>query len=83
MSAPSLTIKNRRYVWADTPTQAKDKIASELRGEGIITALQPELVVTWTGVTRPGSYDYRGNESDGYTEQIGKSQRRYAVDIGR
>jgi len=81
MSTPSLTIENRRYVWAESVPKARDKIAAELRAEGVTNALMPELAVKWTGLTRPGRVDW-----DATTDKnpaMKATRRRYAVDIDR
>ena len=83
MVTKSTTLPNRRYVWADDAAQARRKVGTALVREGLVPtiALLPPLVALWTGLTRPGTYDFAGNSVDGYKEEPANTKRRYAVDV--
>ena len=83
MADKSTTVPNRRYVWAVDVPDARQKVGAALVKEGLVPtkALLPKLDVSWTGMTRPGSYDFVGNSVEGFKEEPSHTRRRYAVDV--
>ena len=61
------------FTWGTT---AQDAIAMAAK---IMDLPTDWLNARYTGLTRPGSYDYDGNAIDGYKEATGNTLRRYAV----
>jgi len=68
----------RWYVWDTTPVRAIAQVSRHLKK---LVGNDVPLTAKWTGLTRPGSYDYEGNAIDGYKENVGTTLRRYRVDV--
>ena len=79
MVNPSTQIDGRFYCWAPTAKGAESQVKTYLRSHGQKNVM---LQARWTGLTRPGSYDYTGSfKENNIKEVIGVTQRRFRVDV--